>query len=102
MFITIIDIIEEKILDHFDCPTEADPKRIKLFWKYIGCVVLLAAVFAFIISIFIREPWQQAIVGIFFMGSGIIITKLYKPDQQTKQKVQEWWQGKGKWYYIFK
>jgi uncharacterized membrane protein YfcA len=103
MFYTIFDRIEEWILDYFDCPADPDPKRLKLFWRYIVGLIIFGAIVAFLMYIFLKaDNTKTFIIGVVFLLLAFIIYKLYKPTKKTTDKVSAWWHGQGKWYDIFR
>jgi uncharacterized BrkB/YihY/UPF0761 family membrane protein len=102
MFVTFFDIIEQKILDYFHCPQDSNPSRIKLFWKFIVGLVILAFAFSVLIIIITKyDQTRMVIVGVCLMFCGFALSKL-----RTKNKPQEimlkWWHNEIPWHGIFR
>lgn len=101
MFITIVDIIEDKILHYFDCPSNPNPKRLKLFWYY--CLTLLIFCVGVVIGLYIftaGDKTKLAIIGINLMVVGFGWSYLEKRHKKSNTKTLKWWQGEIPWYHI--
>lgn len=91
MFITIFDIIEQKILDYYSCPPNPDPKRVKLFWKMMLCIFIFALCIVAAISILVPNEIARLILGVSFIVIGFALMKYRrKKEDDTMLK---WWNG---------
>jgi undecaprenyl pyrophosphate phosphatase UppP len=100
---TLFDIIRDKILDYFDYPHDADPKRMKQFKIYLTILFVTSLVLALVILYFINGDQLKLLsVGVCLIIIGISLGILHKSNPRRKQRIIEWWHGNGKWYDILK
>jgi hypothetical protein len=101
--VTLWDIIRDKILHYFDCPSNPDPRRVKMFWDYSLVLILCVCLpIALLIMVLLQgDRFKLLLVGVFLIGIAIILNRIYKPSSKTKERVLRWWNGEGRWYGIF-
>ena len=101
MVITIIDIIEAKLLDYWECPSDAKPERIRMFWWFILVLFILSALIALGVYILMQgDKTRQFVVGVALLVIGGVL--MWKGGKmKSNPKTRRWWIGELPWYRIF-
>lgn len=104
MIITLLDIIENFILDWFHCPSDPDPKRIKIFWNVFYWMICFSLGLGTLIMILLKfDEMKLLIMGVICMLISLILyyrCRKYTNNIKNINDSHDWWRGKGKWFHI--
>ena len=101
MIITIFDVIEEKILNYFDCPANPDPKRVKIFWKLMLALLFVCLCLTGLFFVLLNgDSSKMMLLSTALLTIGSVL--MYRNSRRKAPPfVAKWWEGEGRWYELF-